>query len=166
MRRFLGCLLMLLAVPAGPLLAQSDISSGEIRGRVFDASGAVVPDSQVQVTNQETGISASTTTNAVGEYRMLLLRPGSYGGRVQAEGFEPQLKRPVLVTVGQAFVIDFELEVGAIETLVIDVTETLPLAEVDRSQQANTIYEEEIRALPIDRRDYLTYARVIVKSGV
>ena len=156
MRRFLTCLLMLLVVPAGAL-AQSDASTGEIRGRVFDASGALIPDSQIEVTNQETGISAYTVSNDVGQYRMLLLRPGSYGVRVQADGFAPQLKRPVLVTVGQALIVDFALEVGALETLVIDVTETLPLAEPDRSQQATTIHEEQIRALPIDRRDYLTY---------
>src|ERR1700692_2426204 len=60
----LASLTILLSAMA-PLCAQT---SGAIVGRVTDASGAIVPHVTVEVTNQDTGVTASTATNVQGEY--------------------------------------------------------------------------------------------------
>jgi hypothetical protein len=136
---------------------QAHASFAEIHGRITDPSGASIPAGTVVIRNDNTGQEISVTTNALGEYRSVLLRPGTYEVRAEANGFEPQIKRLVPLAVGQIRTLDFQLRLGSIEPLLINVTETLPLGESNRTQQANTIDPNYIRQLPIDRRDYLTY---------
>src|SRR5678816_2151145 len=68
--------LTLLIVPT--VLAQSQITTGQIQGLVQDANGAVVPGVNVEIKNLETGLSRSVTTNEEGRYVALALPPGNY----------------------------------------------------------------------------------------
>ena len=61
------------------------------------------------------------------------------------------------LTVGQTVVIDFQLAVGA-STQIVEINTDAPLIESERTQQANTIDQMAVRNLPINRRDYLTFA--------
>ncbi len=54
-------------------MAQSNLSSGELRGTISDPSGAVVPGATVLVMNPETGFARKTISDGRGEYRFLLL---------------------------------------------------------------------------------------------
>jgi hypothetical protein len=139
-----------------PAIAQSNIAAGEIRGTVTDASGSVLPESRVSAVNQN-GVTFSARTDQNGEYRFLLLPPGIYNVRVEREGFASQLIKDTQITVGQVANIDFQLAAGPV-TMVVEVTETVPLVETERVQQSSTFSENWIRQLPIDRRDYLSYA--------
>src|SRR5262245_30993108 len=151
-------LLMCLFLTSGHIAtAQSHVTSAELRGSVTDASGAVLSASLVRVRNSETGQVFSTATNASGEYRIVLLPPGIYEIRVEKSGFASQVRKAIPLTVGQIAIVDVRLEIGSIN-MVVEVTETLPFSEPDRTQQSHTIDERSIRQLPIDRRDYLSYA--------
>jgi hypothetical protein len=81
----LGTLLFLVTslTPAG--FAQTS-STGAIKGTVTDASGAVVPNATVEVTNAGTGVSRSATTQGDGSYVVSLLPLGTYRIQVQAAG--------------------------------------------------------------------------------
>src|SRR5262245_56489645 len=147
-----GLLLMTVSVLAG---GQAGIASGEIAGVVTDPSGGVVPDVQITVTNATNGIERNLKTDSLGNYRVLLLPPGQYDVTAQIEKFNAQVKKSIRVGVGETTVVNFQLVIG--QTVQIDVTDFLPVVETQRSHQANIIGEEYIRALPIDRRDYLTY---------
>ncbi len=146
-------LLLSIVLAAG---VQSSIATGEVRGTVRDPSGAVVPNSQVAVVNMETDLARRVVTDEFGSYRVLVLPPGSYQIRVDREGFRPQIREEVRVTIGELAVIDFDLQLSSVSEGTVVVAEASNL-EPDRVQQANTIREEQIRQLPIDRRDYLTY---------
>ena len=136
-------------------LAQSNASSGEIKGTVTDASGGLVPGGTVTVTNSNTGFSRTAITDERGEYRILLLPPGSYEVRVELAAFGTQV-RNAQVIVGQTLAIDFRLQVGtAAQT--VTVSAESPVIETERVTQSNTIEEGYIRNLPIDRRDYLSF---------
>src|SRR5262245_55846873 len=136
-------------------LPQSNASSGEIKGTITDASGAVVPGATVTVTNTETGFSRTAITDERGEYRILLLPPGAYEVRVELSGFTAQV-RSAQVSIGQTLALDFRLQVGTpAET--ITVSGEPPVIETERATQSNTIAESYIRNLPIDRRDYLSF---------
>jgi hypothetical protein len=136
-------------------LPQSNASSGEIKGTITDASGAVVPGANVTVTNTDTGFSRTAITDERGEYRILLLPPGAYEVRVELSGFAAQV-RTAQVTVGQTLAIDFHLQVGT-SAQTITVSGEPPVIETERATQSNTIEENYIRNLPIDRRDYLSF---------
>ena len=136
--------------------AQSSIAAGEVRGEVTDPSGLVMLAVVVRVTNSETGLQRVIETDESGNYYALLLPPGRYEVEVSQEPFVSQLRTDVLVTIGQVASVDFQLEIGDLQTDIV-VTQSAPLIETERSHQATTIPETTIRELPIDRRDYLTY---------
>src|SRR6266545_6546910 len=107
----------------------------EISGTVTDPSGAIVPGAKITVTSTGTGAVKETIANDRGEYRVVLLPPGTYDVRAENTGFVTQTKKDVAVTVGQTTVIDFQLAVGA-ATQLVEVTVQTPLVETERSQQA------------------------------
>ena len=51
---------------------------GAVRGRVTDASGAVIPDANVILTNDGTEIARTTRTNQSGDYFFTAVDPGTY----------------------------------------------------------------------------------------
>ncbi len=137
-------------------LAQSSAASAELRGTVTDPEGAVVPDVSVNVVNVGKAFTRSVNTDGKGEYRLLLLPPGTYEIRAERQGFAAQVKKSVEVTVGQIAVVDFQLEAGT-PTETVEVFAGGQIVETERTQQSNTIQERYVQDLPIDRRDYLTF---------
>ena len=89
----LVCLLTIVQVVFGQGI------SGHIIGTVQDSSNSVIPNVQVTITNQETGIVSHTKSNAVGEYRSDNLPPGTYRVKVEAPGFRDTVSAGNIVTV-------------------------------------------------------------------
>jgi hypothetical protein len=140
-----------------PVFGQAGHATAEIKGSITDPSGALVPDAIVTAIDAARGLNRTTTSDERGEYALLSLAPGSYQVRVEKTGFASQLRSGLELTVGETATLHFVLNVGqALET--ITVTSETPLIETERTQQSNTIAERYIRNLPIDRRDYLSYA--------
>src|ERR1700730_15762027 len=76
------------------LLPEAAFSQGEttsaIIGQVSDTSSAAVPGATVTVTNKETGLKRSASTDESGRFNFPQLKPGAYSVKVEAEGFETQ----------------------------------------------------------------------------
>src|SRR5258708_37785232 len=72
-------------------------------------------------------------------------------------GFNVQSHKNVVVTVGELVVVDAKLSVSG-STQLIEVFGESPLIETERTQQSNTINEQKIESLPINRRDYLSFS--------
>src|SRR6516225_10867015 len=85
LRTCLGIGLIALVFLAMPVLAQNN--TGIISGRVTDASGAVVPNAQITVTQTETNVDAISATNADGLFRVPSLINGPYRVTITAAGF-------------------------------------------------------------------------------
>ncbi len=153
--RFLFLLSILALVPA-VALAQAGGATAELRGKVTDPAGEVVAGATITVTNKEKGLSRNTTSDERGEYRLLSLLPGSYEVRVEKSGFATQVRESIQLTVGQIADLSFSLQIGA-TTEMITITTEAPVIEIEKTQQSNTINEQFIRNLPINRRDYLSF---------
>src|SRR6476620_1310092 len=108
-------LLTLLIVPT--ILAQSQITTGQIQGMIQDANGAVVPGVNVEVKNLETNLSRTVTTNEDGRYTALALPPGNYSVTATKQGFATTVLPTTPLTVGQTLIANFALNVS-------DVAET------------------------------------------
>ncbi|MGA2591109.1 MAG: carboxypeptidase-like regulatory domain-containing protein, partial [Bryobacteraceae bacterium] len=68
--------LLALLIP-GLLLGQNNVSgAGTITGRVTDATGAIVTDATVTITDTETNIVTTDTSNASGLYIFENVKPG------------------------------------------------------------------------------------------
>jgi hypothetical protein len=160
MRKLLGSTLAVLFLVAGTARGQGVGASGDIAGTVTDPSGAVVSKATVTATDSEKGIKRSAMTDSGGEYRFTVLPPASYDVSVQFSGFQTTIQKGVVVNVGQTVTLDFHLQVSkAAES--VEVTTEVPVVEVDRGHQANTITQQYIEDLPINRRDYLTFSLLV-----
>ncbi|HEX2715708.1 MAG TPA: TonB-dependent receptor, partial [Candidatus Acidoferrales bacterium] len=131
-------------------------ASGDIKGTVTDPSGAVLPKATITVVETERGFRRSTASDDNGQYRVAGLPPATYDVSVELSGFQREVRKRVVVSVGETAVLDFQLKVSQLTTE-IEVAAEIPVIETERGTQANTIEETYIRELPINRRDYLTY---------
>jgi hypothetical protein len=136
--------------------AQGVGSSGEITGTVTDSSGAVLPKVNVGVVETQTGLKRTAVTGITGQFRFAGLPPATYDVSAELAGFATQIRKEVTVAVGQTVVSDFKMKPSQVAT-VIEVTDQPPVVETERGSQADTISQQYIADLPIDRRDYLTF---------
>ncbi|MGD0212273.1 MAG: TonB-dependent receptor [Terriglobales bacterium] len=136
--------------------AQGVGTSGEISGTVTDSSGGVVLKATVNAVDTQTGLKRTAVTNGTGQFRLTGLPPATYDISAEMAGFATAIRKGVTVGIGQIVVSDFKLNPSQVAT-VIEVTDQPPVVETERSSQADTIAQQYIADLPIDRRDYLTF---------
>ena len=96
-------------VAAGSAFSQAQMSSGNLKGTITDPTGAVIAGAAVILTNIDTGIERTGTTDGMGEFRFFVLPPGSYELKITSAGFGTLTRRPVQVTIGQTVIADGEL---------------------------------------------------------
>ena len=136
--------------------AQGTGTSGEVRGTVTDPTGGTVPKATVTVEDSEKGIRRTAVTETAGEYRLTGLPPSSYSVTVETSGFQKEIRKDLVINVGQTVILDFHLQLAS-ATAQVEVTGELPVVETERGSQADTLTQYDIANLPIDRRDYLTF---------
>jgi len=136
--------------------AQGVGASADLTGTVTDPTGAGVPSAKVTVTDPERGVQRTVMTDERGFYRVSGLAPSSYKVSVEDSGFQTEVAPALTLTVGQTLVFDFRLKLTGLSSQV-EVTSAPPLVETERASQANTLTQDYIADLPIDRRDYLTF---------
>jgi len=140
---------LLLILTATQVLAQG--VSGRIVGTVLDATGAAVTNARVTVTNEDTGISVSTTTDSRGDYRASNLPPGNYRVQIEAAGMQTIVSKGNVVAVDNATVVPLTLQVGSTSQS-ITVTAANPLIDSTSSSLGEVLGTHEITNLPLNGR--------------
>jgi hypothetical protein len=138
-----------------PALAQT-IFTGELTGIVLDPSEAVIASANVELSSGDTGQKFSTKSDATGEFRFPLLRPGNYRLTVTISGFEPKIQ-PATVALGQSsnFRIQLGIQAGR-ET--VPVSDEAPLLQSNDANLATTLNQRQIENLPIPGNDLTVFA--------
>ena len=136
--------------------AQGVGSSGGITGTVTDSSGGVVLKATVNVVDTQTGLKRTAMTDSTGQFRVAGLPPATYDISAEMPGFATEIRKGVTVAIGQTVISDFKLSPSKVATI-IEVTDRPPVVETERSSQADTMPQQYIADLPVDRRDYLTF---------
>src|SRR5689334_2443861 len=95
---------ILLALLAAAAYAQT---SGEINGRVTDASKAVAPGAAVTAVNIDRGTTRTSKSNDQGYYSLPSLDPGAYEVTVELPGFKPVTHTGIKLDVNQSIRLDF-----------------------------------------------------------
>ncbi|MCL4854480.1 MAG: carboxypeptidase regulatory-like domain-containing protein, partial [Bryobacteraceae bacterium] len=117
---------------------QGQQTRGVILGRVTDSSGLAVPNVEVTLLNEKTGLSSAARTGTTGEYTFVSLDPGSYAISASAQGFKKAVIQNVTLFVAQTARVDVTLEVGEVATSV-EVQATIPVVQSERSSVGSVV---------------------------
>jgi len=133
---------------AGLSLLFSQARNGTLLGTITDASGAVMPNAKVVITDQNTNVARATQTTEAGYYAVPDLPPGEYSVAVEVTGFKKAIRGNVTVQVNSTVRVDLQLQPGQI-TESIDVTAELPLLQTDRTDTGRKFETRQISELPL-----------------
>jgi len=153
----LACMLsVVMIVAALGLPGQAQVVSVTVQGRVYDTSGAAVPNAAVTATNAGTGLSRATVSSVMGDYQITSLPPGDYTVTAEKSGFQKSAKK-VHLNIGEVGTLDFNLPLGQVreEVTVQDVGE---VAEPTRTMVSSVIDEQKIENLPVNGRQFIDFA--------
>ena len=143
-----GTVLLALAACLCPVLAlaQGETTSA-IVGQVNDQTGAAIPNAAVNITNRDTGLRRSTTTDAAGRFNAPQLQPGTYSVSVTAPGFTPQHNDSVAAGLGQKQAVNFTLYVAQ-SNQTVEVSGQAPLVNPGNANTATTLSAAKLESLP------------------
>jgi hypothetical protein len=140
-----GAIVVALLMLAGPAAAQQGTT--EVRGRVLDAQGAVLPGVTVTVRNQETGMYRETVSGTDGTFIASGIVPGRYQIVAELQGFKKFDRKDLVLEVGKTASIEVSMEVGAL-TETVNVTTESPLVDVTSKEIGGNITSETLVQLP------------------
>ena len=153
MARVIGIIFLLCAA----CTVEAQVESGKIVGTVRDASGAVVANVAVKVTETQTNVERRTKTDSNGEYVVTALRSGVYTVAAEHQGFKKALQAAFKLDVNQVVRVDIALVVGSITEEMV-VTAAAPLIESETSSLGQVIEQNRVNDLPLDGRDFVELA--------
>ncbi len=144
--------LTILSVPALPAFAQTS-GAGTITGTLSDGSQAVIPGATVIVTNTDTGIVHTYTTNSAGLYVAPFLQPGHYKVTAEATTFGRVEATNLILLVGQTLTIDLTMTVQSTATTV-EVSSETPILDVEKTEVSQVVDQQIIQNLPVNGRNW------------
>ena len=156
-----ACFVLLIATLIPTALATD--KSGAVGGTVTDPTGAALIGARVVIHDPETNATRETETSALGDFFFPLLSSGVYEVTVSAGGFRRTVRRGIRVEVNQSVRVDIRLLLGERSEEVI-VNAATPALEKDSSTLGQVIGTREIQGLPLNERNFLTFA--LLAAGV
>jgi hypothetical protein len=152
-------MLPLLLLLSGRAVAQE--FRGTISGTVTDATGAVVKDARVTITETSTNTINRTKTDSAGQYVVPFLQPGTYQIVVEMASFKKDVRNGVTLQANEHPLIDMTLQAGnAQET--ISVTEDAPLVDTANASAGQVITTKEVEDYPVNGRTPITLVELAV----
>jgi len=151
MKHVLTRFVLPVALCLGVSLAAFGQSTSQISGAVKDASGLAVPGAVVTVTQINTGISRTATSDATGVYSLPSLPLGPYRMEVKAAGFSVYVQSGIVLQVDSAPRIDPVLKVGAM-TETIEVNSQAAMVEAESTGVGQVVNEQQVLELPLNGR--------------
>jgi hypothetical protein len=140
---------------AVPLLAQTVIVAGVIRGTISDESRALIPSASVRVVNAATGIEFAGRTNNHGGYVFPSVPVGTYSVTLEKAGFNQVRIEDVVVQVGQTTTEDVRMRPGVeAQTVVVDATSLLR----QESSISSVVNQSLLDGLPLSGRRFTDFA--------
>ena len=153
---------LVFALCSAPLFGQA-ADTALIVGSVTDATGAVVPGTNVTFAHLATGSEYTAQSNETGSFRSPPLRIGEYIVIAESEGFKQYSGSGITLSIGDTRQLDITLEIGAV-TEVIEVEAAAPLLQTTEASAGTVIENRQIVDLPLNGRDYLQLA--LISAGV
>jgi hypothetical protein len=151
-RKLLGPAVLALAFPV-VLAAQSQATTGIIRGTVSDPSGSPVAGATVVLHETQTGFQRQLTTNERGIFIGSLLPLGTYDVTARGVGFSEARRTGVRLGVGQT--VDLALALAAVQLQAVVVEATPSVVEATKTENSTRLPGAAVSGLPNNGRNYL-----------
>jgi len=159
-----GVLAAVLVAFAVPAFAQT--GTGQIRGRVTDETGAVLPGVTIQLRGT-TGAPLETVTDASGQYQFEAVAPGTYQLSMTLINFASVNHRDLQVAAGQSVVNDERMQLSLnAEVVVVGKRTFTNLADVEDPAEdlvgiAQSASQGAITAQQLDVRPFMRQGEVL-----
>jgi len=121
---------------------------GELLGNIVDAGGLAMPGATVTITEVNTNISLTSTTNESGYFTFPSLKDGTYKVVAELTGFKKTVRDGIIVAVNTTVRVDLKMEVGTIEES-ITVQGESPVLQTDRTDTGRVIESKMVTDLPL-----------------
>jgi hypothetical protein len=144
------CAVLLLIGGTWPVLAQE--SSAQINGVIVDPTGALIPNADVLIVNQDMGTARKAQSNPSGEFRAPALTPGRYRITIASPGFETFVANNVVLSIGEKKSLNFTLIVSGSQQTVT-VSDGVEMVNTTSGDVSEVINQEAVTELPLNGRD-------------
>jgi hypothetical protein len=148
--------MLVVSALVAPQAASAQAVYGSIFGTVTDASGAVVANATVTVSNPAKGVSVSAQSDASGEYRVQHLIPDTYNVTAEATGFSKKTTENVVVYADTAPKVDIALAIGSASNTVT-VSADAPLLQTEHTDVNTILNERAVETLPNLNRNFTAF---------
>jgi len=153
LHKALLALSMALLVWISPCRLDAQLSVGSITGLVKDPSDAAVPNAEVRILNESTGIGRDAKTNESGIFLFQDVLPAVYEVTISASGFKRSVHKGVQLHVNQGLRLDVQLELGE-QSERVEVTGTSALLESVNAKIGTIVETKQITELPLNGRQF------------
>ena len=142
-------------------LVYAQTVTGTISGTVRDASGAVIPNATVKLTQPATGVTREGVTNDKGDFVFSAVTNGEYTMSVTASGFRNAERRGILLTSAEYLSVgEIALEVGNVGEAVT-VTAQTEQVQTASAERSGTITSDQVDNLLILGRNVKSLAALL-----
>jgi hypothetical protein len=138
---------VLFIVTLGALTAAAQRQDGTLRGKVTDASGAVVPGATVTATHQDMGVTRSLTSEADGSFSFPNVAIGNYTITVELPGFQKFVRKDVEVRANQVTDVVATMAIGEVSTI-LEVSAGADLVQTTTNQLGGTVRDRAVTDIP------------------
>ena len=143
-------LLVLVVLLAG-LPFRAFAQDATVVGTVTDQSGSVMANVKITITNAETSLARTITTNDSGQYVAVDLRIGHYSVKAEASGFKVAEEKGLVLNVGDRRRVDFQMALGAAQETVT-VEANVVHVQADSGEASNLITGQQLSQLSVNGR--------------
>ncbi len=123
--------------------------TGDIRGRVTDNTGAIIPGVTVTLTTP-TGTQQTAVTSETGTYVFPRLTVGTYKVQFELAGFKTVVREDLRITIGLTLDINQVMEISTVQETVTVTGET-PVVDTTETGTQATFNREMLQSLPTAR---------------
>src|SRR5438552_4903681 len=143
--------LLILVVLLAGLPFRASAQDATIVGTVTDQSGSVMANVKITITNAETSLARTITTNDSGQYVAVDLRIGHYSVKAEAAGFKVAEEKGLVLNAGDRRRVDFQMALGAAQETVT-VEANVVHVQADSGEASNLITGQQLSQLSVNGR--------------
>jgi hypothetical protein len=146
------CAVWITVLSSAGAFAQSD--KGTIGGFIKDGSGAVVPGASVRLSNEATGETYQSTTDAEGHYTVTNLSAGDYSLTVEVKGFKKYISTHNTLGANTTLALDAPLTMGEL-TQEVTVSATAEVLQTESAAVQAEITGKQVQDQELNGRNPL-----------